>query len=188
MSEPGRSRAAAAYFVATLVVAAGIAGLVAVLSASDDSGSSGADVSTAFAPRYENLEERRLAAGIPTMAEGGGEHFHAQLKLYADGREIVVPSNIGIDPLAPQTDMAGLHTHDTTGTVHNEAGTGATLGDFFAVWGVDLSATRLGPYSGPLRMWVDGKPSRALEDLLLEDGQEIVLASGPAPEDAGLPQ
>lgn len=122
------------------------------------------------------------------MAEGGGEHFHAQLTLYADGQEIVVPSNIGIDPLAPPAEMAGLHTHDTTGTVHNEAGTGATLGDFFVVWGVDLSANRLGPHSGPLRMWVDGKPSRALEDLLLKDGQEIVLASGPAPEDAGLTQ
>jgi hypothetical protein len=78
--------------------------------------------------------------------------------------------------------MAGLHTHDTTGTIHNEAGTSSKLGQFFAVWGVPFSKARLGPYratrSKKVRMWVDRGASRAFGDLALEDGQKIVVAYG----------
>ena len=78
--------------------------------------------------------------------------------------------------------MAGLHTHDDSGTIHNEAGTSSRLGQFFAVWGVRLSATQLGPYRATkrktVRMWVDGKPSRDFGELQLKDGQQIVVAYG----------
>jgi transposase len=114
----------------------------------------------AFAPVYDGLEERRVEAGVPTMAGGGGEHFHPLLEVYARGEQIPVPTNIGIDPAQPATMMAGLHTHDTTGTIHNEAGRGSTLGQFFAIWGVPFSPAELGPYSAgakeSVRMWVDG--------------------------------
>lgn len=116
------------------------------------------------------------------MAEGDGEHFHPRLTLFANGREILVPPNIGIDPAAPPSEMAGLHTHDTSGTIHNEAGTGSTLGQFFAVWGVPFARDRLGPFSADrddqVRMWVDGEPSPAYGDLKLAEGQEIVVAYG----------
>jgi hypothetical protein len=139
-----------------------------------------------FAPRYDGLEERRLAAGVPTMGEGGGEHFHPQLELYVRGERIPVPANIGIDPAQPPEMMAGLHTHDTSGTIHNEAGTGSTLGQFFAIWGVPFSSSRLGPFeasgSERVRMWVDGEPSDEFGDLALADGQRIVLAFGRAAE------
>ena len=80
------------------------------------------------------------------------------------GEPIAVPANIGIDPTQPPELMAGLHTHDATGTIHNEAGTGSTLGQFFEVWGVEFTPTRLGPYEASgkerVRMWVDDEPSK----------------------------
>jgi hypothetical protein len=179
-ADPSRSRPAAGYFVAALLVAAIVAAIVVAMTGG------GAEESTRstdpFAPVYDGLEERRVEAGVPTMAEGGGEHFHPLLEIYVRGERIPVPANIGIDPAQPPEIMAGLHTHDTSGTIHNEAGTGSTLGQFFAVWGVPFSPTQLGPHEASgkerLQMWVDGEPSDAYGDLELADGQEIVVAFG----------
>jgi hypothetical protein len=138
-----------------------------------------------FGPHYAGLERRRLAAGVPTMAEGDPAiHVHPLLVLYASGRRTGVPANIGIDPARPPAQMAGLHTHDGSGTLHVEGVRGATLGQFFQVWGVPLSAQRLGPYRADgrraVRMWVDGRPSRAFGALALRDGQRIVVSYGAA--------
>jgi len=171
----------AGYFVAALLGAAAVAGIIAVIFSGGDQESTRSS-DDPFAPQYEGLEERRLEAGVPTMAEGGGEHFHPHIEVYANGERITVPANIGIDPTQPPTMMAGLHTHDESGTIHNEAGSGSTLGQFFAIWGVPFSPDRLGPYEarGPerVRLWVDGEPSQEFGDLALADGQEIVVAFG----------
>lgn len=171
---------AAGYFVAGLLVTA-MMGAVVFLAAGG--GEESATTSSGpFAPVYAGLEQRRVEAGVPTMAEGGGEHFHPRIEIYVRGERIEVPVNIGIDPARPPTDMAGVHTHDTAGTIHNEAGTGATLGQFFSVWGIPFSATELGPHQAggdqKVRMWVDGEPSQAYGDLELADGQQIVVAFG----------
>lgn len=168
------------YVVAGLLGAAVVAGVVVVALSSDGAGGTGSvDDSSPFGTHYEGLEQRRLAAGVPTMAEGGGSHFHPSLSVYVNGEPLTVPANIGVDPSNPPTMMAGLHTHDETGVIHNEAGTGATLGDFFAIWGVPFSSERLGPYRAGggkvVRIWVDGKPSPAFGDLQLEDGQQTVI-------------
>ncbi|MQA74316.1 MAG: hypothetical protein GEU88_08275 [Solirubrobacterales bacterium] len=159
-----------------------MAALIVVVFADGDQDASAVASDDPFAAHYEGLEQARLAAGVPTMAEGGGEHFHALLEVYADGEPVPVPANIGIDPTQPPTEMAGLHTHDTSGTIHNEAGTGSTLGQFFAIWGVPCSADRLGPYESKarerVRMWVDGEPAESFGDLMLADGQQIVVAFG----------
>lgn len=176
-------RTVAGYFTAAVLLAAVIVAVLLVLT-SDEEDRSPVPVAIAFEPRYDGLDERREAAGVPTMAEGGGEHFHAELRLYEGGEEIPVPANIGIDPGSPPDEMAGLHTHDATGTIHNEAGEGATLADFFAVWGVPFSPHRLGPLEGPLRMWVDGKRSDAFGELPLRDAQEIIIAHGNPPRAA----
>ena len=176
-----RSRLAAGYFVAAILVAATVAAIaVAVTGGGEEETSTASD--SAFAPVYDGLEERRIEAGVPTMAEGGGEHFHPLVEVYVRGKQIAVPPNIGIDPARPPEMMAGLHTHDSSGTIHNEAGTGSTLGQFFAVWGIPFSPTQLGPHQASgkerVRMWVDGEPSDAYGDLALADGQEIVVAYG----------
>lgn len=177
-----RARLAGVYAVAGVLGTVLIAGIVALAIGGSDS-SSPAVAEASFGPHYDGLEERRLAAGVPTMAEGGGSHFHPLLAVYVNGKRVTVPANIGIDPAKPPTEMAGLHTHDETGTIHNEAGSGAALGDFFAVWGVPFDSRRLGPHRAGggkvVRMWVDGMPSRRFGELRLEDEQQIVVAFGP---------
>jgi hypothetical protein len=169
--------------VAGVLVAASIAAIVVVATAGG--GETGASSEAAFGPRYDGLEQRREAAGVPTMAEAqtvGAAHFHPQIAVYVNGKQVTVPVNIGIDPADPPSEMAGLHTHDESGTIHNEAGTSSKLGQFFAVWGVPFSSRRLGPHratgSRKVRMWVDGKPSREFGELQLADGQQIVVAYG----------
>jgi hypothetical protein len=112
----------------------------------------------------------------------GAAHFHPKIKVNLNGKQVDVPPNIGISPANPPSEMAGLHTHDSSGTIHNEAGTSAKLRQFFAVWGVAFSSNHLGPYratkSKKVRMWVDGKPSSDFGELQLKDGQEIVVAYG----------
>jgi hypothetical protein len=86
------------------------------------------------------------------------------------------------DGLDERRVAAGVSTHDDTGTIHNEGQAGATLGQFFAIWGVPFSSDRLGPYragSGRVvQMWVDRKPSRAWGSLNLADGQDVRVTFG----------
>lgn len=167
----------------TLVAAAVVAVIVVLAAGGGGTSSKGSEA--AFGTHYQRLQARRTTAGVPTMEEAqtvGATHFHPVIKVYVNGKQIPIPVNIGIDPGKPPTGMAGLHTHDSSGTIHNEAGTQARLGQFFAVWGVPFSSTRLGPYratrSKKVKMWVDGKPSRAFGALQLEDGQQTVVAYG----------
>jgi hypothetical protein len=137
-----------------------------------------------FGQHYDGLEQRRVAAGVSTMAApSANEHTHPQLAVWANGQRVPVPADIGIDPRNDPGQMAGLHTHDDGGTIHNEGQAAATLGQFFAVWGVPFSKDRLGPYragkDGVVQLWVDGKPSAAFGSLRLADGQDICIAFGP---------
>jgi hypothetical protein len=172
----------------TLIGAAVVA--VIVIVAAGGGGGSSKNSEAAFGAHYQGLQARRTAAGVPTMAEAQtvcAAHFHPAIKVYVNGKQIPIPVNIGIDPGKSPTEMAGLHTHDSSGTIHNEAGTQSRLGQFFAVWGVPFSSTRLGPYratkSKKVRMWVDGKPSREFGALQLEDGQQIVVSYGRKADD-----
>ena len=130
------------------------------------------------------LQQRLRAIGLPALgAEGEALHIHQHLDVFVRGRRQTVPANIGIDPgghfLSP------LHTHDTTGILHVESPTveSFSLGQFFAVWGVPLSSTRLGGLRAGggrvLRAWVNGKAVRADPTrIVLDSHQEIVLAYG----------
>jgi hypothetical protein len=191
-AEESRRRRVWGYGLAGVLAVLLIAGFVAVIVGSDG-GSGSADVGGAFGTHYEGLGEREAAAQVPTMMDtmSSSYHVHPRIALYVDGKEIKVPADIGIDPSQPSMEMAGLHTHDASGTIHDEGMPGSRLGQFFAVWGVPFSKGRLGPYesggSKTVRMWVDGKPSKAFGALPLEDGQQIVVAFGtPAQDPTGL--
>ena len=99
-------------------------------------------------------------------------HVHAHLAIYVDGALRAVPGGIGqVDPRSKErrsgrfwygpTCYYELHTHAQDGVVHVEAGapTTFTLGQFFAVWGVPLSANRVGTTTGRVTAYVDGQPS-----------------------------
>jgi hypothetical protein len=169
-----------------VVAAAGI-GVAALRGGGTDSSPRSSSVAAANAPfgqHYDGLVQRREAAGVPTMMQtmGSTAHFHPRLQVFANGKQVPVPVNIGIDPRADDMQMAGLHTHEPNGTVHVEGMASATLGQFLAVWGVPFSAARLGPHKAhgdaKVRMWVDGKPSHAFGALRLADGQRIVVSYG----------
>lgn len=166
--------------IALATVLAVTLGTVLVLSDSETGGSG----SPGFEPVYEDLEQRREAAGVSTMGDPADPdaHLHPKLSLYADGEPIQIPVNIGIDPTKSGEEMASLHTHETDGTIHMEGMSEATLGQFFQVWGVPFSASRLGPYDVGANkltgMWVDGKPSDEFDQLQLADRQEIIVAYG----------
>jgi hypothetical protein len=132
------------------------------------------------------LQLRLRAIGLdPLTAEGQALHIHQHLDLFANGRHVTVPANIGIDPSGKF--LAALHTHDNSGIMHVESPvvTSFTLGQFFGVWGVRLDARCIGGLCARgakrLRAWVNGKavaadPTR----IILAEHQEIVLAYGTA--------
>jgi hypothetical protein len=177
--------------LASVAVGAGLVAAIAVVIASGGGDSKPGQATTAataaapFGQHYAGLVQRRQAARVPTMMDtmNSSVHFHPLLKVYVNGKQIPVPANIGIDPTQDAMQMAGLHTHDTSGTIHVEGVAGARLGQFFGIWGVPLSASQLGPYrasgGNAVRMWVDGKPSNAFGQLRLADRQRIVVSFGP---------
>ena len=133
----------------------------------------------------DQLQLRLRRIGLPALqAEGQVLHIHQHLDLFVDGRKVTVPANVGIDPSGAF--ISDLHTHDTTGIIHVESPTEQqfTLGQFFAVWAVPLSATQIGSLKGKrVRAWVNGKPVNADPTrIILAAHQEIVLAYGAAPK------
>jgi hypothetical protein len=109
-------------------------------------------------------------------------HEHAHLTIVIRGQLRPVPANIGISA----TQICWLHTHDTSGVVHIEAGDSRTLtlGDFFGVWRQPLGQTILdGERAG------SGETVRAIvnqqtytgspETIVLSEHEDIVLQLGP---------
>jgi hypothetical protein len=117
--------------------------------------------------------------------EGSLEHIHASLQLYDRGKAVTVPTNIGI-PQGPDC-LYWLHTHASDGFIHIESPVkrSFTLGEFFDIWGPDLSWTRaasLAAASGHrLSIWVDGKAWHGSDPraIVLRDREAIVIQNGP---------
>jgi hypothetical protein len=143
----------------------------------------------------KTLQLRLRTIGLqPLTQEGQALHIHQHLDLYVDGKRVTVPANIGID--AGGGFISALHTHQTDGIIHVESPTVQPfrLGEFFAIWGLPLSASCIGsrcatsancvgevcPKGGKqLRVWVNGKavsadPTR----IVLAEHQEIAIAYG----------
>jgi hypothetical protein len=98
-------------------------------------------------------------------------HLHAHLTLFVSGRAFQIPYGIGIgQPVRGVNTTAGpfvlsgvcfmwLHTHASDGVLHVEAPKQQTftLGQFFAVWGLPLSKTRIGTRHGRVTAFYNGK-------------------------------
>lgn len=124
-------------------------------------------------------------------SEGAVEHVHTHLQLFNRGHALTVPAQIGIPEGAGC--LYWVHTHTTDGIIHIESPIARTftLGEFFDVWGKELSRTQAGPLQASrhrvLRVTVNGrawtKDPRAIP---LRDRDEIVIQNGP-PYVAGRP-
>jgi hypothetical protein len=98
-------------------------------------------------------------------------HIHAHLTIFVNGKAKVIPYAIGIGPpgsVEPTTAgmfvTAGrcfmwLHTHAEDGVIHIEAPKQMTftLAQFFAVWGAKLSRKQVGPATGKVTAFYNGK-------------------------------
>jgi hypothetical protein len=109
-------------------------------------------------------------------------HEHAHLTIMVRGQPRVVPAFIGITA----TSICWLHTHDTSGIIHIEAGDSRTLtlGDVFSVWGKPLSETALGDdraSSGEsVQVTVNQRPyADPPETIVFHEHDDIDLELGP---------
>ena len=130
------------------------------------------------------LQQRLRALGLqPLTEEGQALHIHQHLDIFVEGKPVDIPGDLGIG----DGFISDLHTHASypPGIIHVESPTQArfSLGQFFAVWGVPLSATCIGSLCEEgdmqLKAWVNGKPVTADPTrIVLEEHQQIVLAFG----------
>lgn len=132
-------------------------------------------------PEYAHLRQRMERFGVP--APGTEKfHHHAQLHVYADGLLIPIPEKIGIGPDA----TASLHTHEPGGVIHIEASRpfSATLGDFFAIWGVPFGREQIGNLKdeGDKHVYVlaNGRPVADPINYAIRDGDNLVVGYGEA--------
>jgi hypothetical protein len=109
-------------------------------------------------------------------------HEHAHLTILIRGQIKTVPGFIGITA----TQICWLHTHDTSGIIHVEAGDNRTftLGDLFAVWRQTLNQTAIdGDRVGSgesIQATVNPQPyTGAPETIVLKNHEDIVLQLGP---------
>jgi hypothetical protein len=123
------------------------------------------------------------AANVPCgPSEVLTRHEHAHLTILIRGQIKTVPAFVGITA----SQICWLHTHDTSGIIHVEAGDSRalTLGDFFAVWRQPLGATviddeRVGTGESIQTTVNQQAYAAAPETIVLKDHQDIVLQLGP---------
>ena len=118
-------------------------------------------------------------------SEGAVEHIHSRLELFDHGRAVGIPANIGI----PEGGIClyWVHTHTADGYIHIESPIKRpfTLGQFFDIWGPNLSWTQADGLSAPhgkrLAIWVNGKAwhGRDPRSIVLADQELIVIQNGP---------
>jgi hypothetical protein len=132
-------------------------------------------------PQSGGLVSRVQAFKLPTQSDVG-YHVHVALRIYIEGKQIPLASQIGID--AQEGFLAPLHTHDSSGIVHIEASERYpfTLGQFFAIWGVKFTNTQLGGYvsgnGNVLSVYVNGNPVSNPVGYVMSAHDDIVVGYG----------
>lgn len=108
-----------------------------------------------------------------------GIHWHPQLTITIKGQDQEISPNIGLGG-AEMT----IHTHDTSGTIHEEIPGLVTkedikLGRFFKIWGKQFTSTCIfdqcnGP-EGKVSMTVNGKANTDFDNYLMHDKDTIEI-------------
>jgi hypothetical protein len=104
-------------------------------------------------------------------------HIHPHLQIIINGQPVTIPANIGISSSC----MHPVHTHDDTGEIHVESPerVDLQLKDFFTNWGQTFNKNEIMGNKvddkHTLTMTVNGRPSTDYENLVLKDGQQIVI-------------
>lgn len=104
-------------------------------------------------------------------------HIHPHLEIVINGEKQVIPANLGVLPGC----MRPVHTHDQTGTIHIEwkRPRDFVLADFFRVWGETFNQNQIldsqVDENHELIMTVNGQRSEEYENLVMKDGDRIVI-------------
>jgi hypothetical protein len=131
-------------------------------------------------PQYSGLLNRIVGNHFPPY--GTGYHVHAVLRIYVEGKEVEVPSQIGIDQ--QESYLAPLHTHDNSGIIHMEATEPYPfkLSQFLTVWGVKFTDSQLGAYTvGPgkeLALYANGARVASPTAYAIKPHDKLVLNYG----------
>ena len=135
---------------------------------------------TESAAPLSNTSEEMHPLGIECLDHDGlAMHFHPYLTILIDGNEYSIPGNTGIDTDICKGAMHMTHTHDDSGKIHVESKQieDVPLEVFFDVWGKHFDETGIMEYrDGTIEMTVDGQISTDYQNLILADGQNIVIS------------
>jgi hypothetical protein len=124
-------------------------------------------------------------------------HVHAHLTIFVGGVARQVPHGVGVaPPLGVESTAQGpfvlggsaffwLHTHAADGIIHIESPVVRTytLGNFFDIWNEQLGPERVGPATGHVTAFFDGRhylgnprdiPLRAHAQIQLDVGRPVV--------------
>lgn len=124
--------------------------------------------------------------GVACYVSGGNYHVHALLSIYQDGVRLALPGSIGRNAACDYE----LHTHEGSGTIHVETDVAKTftLGQFFSLWGQNLSATSVAGLPGTPTYYVveNEKITRVTTnpaDITLSAHKEVVIITGAPPRE-----
>jgi hypothetical protein len=152
--------------------------VLAVVALCGCGSSSDSTSSTASAPAATS-NGARLIDGIKCQPEHLETHYHSHLELLRHGKPVKVPAYIGID--FKHQCLYWLHTHDATGIMHIESPDTRTytLGEFFDVWGQQLSPTHAAGLTGKLKVFVGNREySGNPRNIVLEPHELITIEQG----------
>lgn len=139
-------------------------------------------------PNYTNLTAALQKLNLsPANEVNPLVHYHWHITIYAGGRKIVVPRNIGLQN--PPAMSSEIHTHSVatdrkSGIIHVEspdANFRATVLQLFDVWGVYATNKCLGGYCNGVKVYVNGKLSP--QGLLTKPGEHdaVTVVAGSLP-------
>jgi hypothetical protein len=138
-------------------------------------------------PVPEDTVDLAAASDVPVdPVEWLSYHVHTYVGVIVDGEPEIVPAGIGIDNSGHR--IAGLHTHDCSGTVHLEAEAPIelTLGQFADSWGLKLDVecfADLCASESPVEVQVNGEPAADPRAVVIADCAVIEIVIGDPPAD-----
>ena len=177
-----QSRTAAAGTALLLLIGVGVLVVATGQDQPSAAANSGQLLTTAppWEPQADGLAERLAAFEFPPSGDES-YHAHVLLSVFRHGQPVKVPAGIGFDARGGHS---SLHTHTPDGVIHMEADDPYPyeLRQVFVAWGVAFDEQRLGGdvSAGDERVhvYVNGQPASAGPTLVLEDGDNVVVAFG----------
>jgi hypothetical protein len=124
--------------------------------------------------------------GVACYVSGGNYHVHALLSIYRDGVRLALPGSIGRNSACDYE----LHTHEGSGTIHVETDVPKTftLGQFFSLWGQNLSDASVAGLPGkPSYFVIENEQITRVTtnpaDITLTAHKEVVIVTGTPPRE-----